>query len=107
MRGLESFTPAHLKRESFIRAGELAKAAGVSTDTLRHYERKGLLQRPRQAANGYRQYPPEALDRVLVVWRALAVGFTLDEPPARRLHLSGEQDDETDAWLRDQASDAA
>jgi DNA-binding transcriptional MerR regulator len=68
-----------MEKESFIRAGELAKAAGVSTDTLRHYERKGVLQRPRRAPNGYRQYPPEALDRVLLVRRALAVGFTLDE----------------------------
>lgn len=62
-----------------MRAGELARAAGVSTDTLRHYERKGVLLRPRRAANGYRQYPPEALDRVLLVRRALGVGFTLDE----------------------------
>lgn len=60
-------------------AGELAKAAGVSTDTLRHYERKGVLPRPRRAANGYRQYPQGALQRVRLVRRALAVGFTLDE----------------------------
>lgn len=68
-----------MEKKSFIRAGELAKAAGVSTDTLRHYERKGVLPRPRRGANGYRQYPPEALARVLLVRRALAVGFTLDE----------------------------
>lgn len=57
----------------------MARAAGVSTDTLRHYERKGVLARPRRAANGYRQYPLDALDRVLLVRNALAVGFTLDE----------------------------
>lgn len=51
----------------------------MSTDTLRHYERKGVLPRPRRAANGYRQYPPEALDRVMLIRRALSVGFTLDE----------------------------
>jgi DNA-binding transcriptional MerR regulator len=67
------------KKAAVLSAGELAKAAGVSTDTLRHYERKGVLPRPRRAANGYRQYPPEALDRVRLVRRALAVGFTLDE----------------------------
>ncbi len=60
-------------------AGELAKAAGVSTDTLRHYERKGVLRRPPRAANGYRRYPPEALARVLLVRLALAFGFSLDE----------------------------
>jgi DNA-binding transcriptional MerR regulator len=62
-----------------VRAGELAREAGVSTDTLRHYERKGVLQRPRRSANGYREYPPDALARVLLVRRALAFGFTLDE----------------------------
>ena len=61
------------------RSGELARLAGVSTDTLRHYERKGVLQRPRRSAGGYRQYPSAALARVLLVRRALAVGFTLDE----------------------------
>jgi DNA-binding transcriptional MerR regulator len=51
----------------------------VSSDTLRHYERKGVLARPRRGANGYRQYPSEALDRVQLIRRALSVGFTLDE----------------------------
>lgn len=53
--------------------------AGVSTDTLRHYERLGVLPAPYRSQNGYRQYPPEALDRVRLVQRALAVGFTLTE----------------------------
>ena len=60
-------------------SGELARLAGVSTDTLRHYERKGVLARPRRSSNGYRQYPAEALQRVQLVRRALSVGFTLDE----------------------------
>lgn len=62
-----------------LRASELARLAGVSTDTLRHYERKGLIPRPPRGANGYREYPTEALDRVRLVRSALAVGFTLDE----------------------------
>ena len=66
-------------KKACIRAGELAKAAGVSTDTLRHYERKGVLAAPRRSPNGYREYTPESLERVLLVRRALAVGFTLDE----------------------------
>ena len=64
---------------SFLRAGQFAQLAGVSTDTLRHYERLGLLPRPRRSANGYREYPREALDRVRLVQRALRVGFTLAE----------------------------
>jgi len=65
--------------DGFLSSGELAELAGVSSDTLRHYERKGVLARPRRGANGYRQYPAEALSRVQLVRRALSVGFTLDE----------------------------
>lgn len=60
-------------------AGELARSAGVSTDTLRHYERKGVLARPRRSGNGYRLYTPDSLERVLLVRRAMSVGFTLDQ----------------------------
>jgi DNA-binding transcriptional MerR regulator len=65
--------------KSFYRSGELAELAGVSSDTLRHYERKGVLARPLRKANDYRQYPASALQRVRLIRRALAVGFTLDE----------------------------
>lgn len=65
--------------ESFYRSGELAELTGVSTDTLRYYERKRVLARPVRKANGYRQYPAIALERVRLIRRALAVGFTLDE----------------------------
>jgi DNA-binding transcriptional MerR regulator len=60
------------------KVGQLAQAAGVSTDTLRHYERKGLL-RPQRSGNGYRVYPEHALERVRMIRQALTVGFTLDE----------------------------
>jgi DNA-binding transcriptional MerR regulator len=62
-----------------MRSGELARMCGISTDTLRHYERVGVLPRPRRSPGGYRQYPPEALKRVQLVRRALEIGFTLDE----------------------------
>ena len=51
----------------------------MSADTLCHYERKGVLATPPRAANRYRQYPAIALERVQLIRRALAVGFTLDE----------------------------
>jgi len=66
-------------RNGSLSSGELADLAGVSRDTMRHYERKGVLQRPLRGHNAYRQYPPEALQRVQFVRRALSVGFTLDE----------------------------
>src|SRR5947208_9319669 len=62
-----------------LRSGELACQAGVSPDTLRHYERVGVLPRPQRGANGYRQYDEAAVDRVRLVRRSLAVGFTLEE----------------------------
>ncbi|MEO7971315.1 MAG: heavy metal-responsive transcriptional regulator [bacterium] len=65
--------------EQVWQIGELAKAAGVSADTLRHYERKGVLGKPHRGPNGYRHYPRAALDRVRMVRQALAMGFTLDE----------------------------
>jgi DNA-binding transcriptional MerR regulator len=61
-----------------LRAGELARKTGLSKDTLRHYERKGLLA-SRRSPNGYREYDAQAPGRVHLVQRALAVGFTLDE----------------------------
>jgi DNA-binding transcriptional MerR regulator len=51
----------------------------VSTDTLRHYERLGILKKPPRTHGGYRLYSPESLDRVLMVRNALASGFTLKE----------------------------
>jgi len=65
--------------EVTYRAGRLATLAGVSTDTLRHYEKSGVLPLPARAANGYRIYPAEALERVRLIRRALAIGFTLEE----------------------------
>ena len=62
-----------------MRSSALARAAGVSTDTLRYYERRGLLARPPRTASGYRCYPPEAVHRVVVIQRALDAGFTLAE----------------------------
>jgi DNA-binding transcriptional MerR regulator len=62
-----------------MRSGELAKAAGVSVDTLRHYEKKGLLPAPPRGGNRYRLYPPAAVQRVRVIQRALDMGFTLND----------------------------
>jgi DNA-binding transcriptional MerR regulator len=62
-----------------LRTGEVARLAGVSPDTVRLYERRGLLPRPERTSRGYRQYAPAAVDRIRLVRRALALGFTLEE----------------------------
>ena len=59
--------------------GELAKACGVSADTLRFYEREKLLPRPRRSASGYRLFGAEDAARVRFVRRAQAMGLTLDD----------------------------
>ena len=66
-------------KQKYLRSAELARLAGVSTDTLRHYERKGLLLRPRRSTNGYREYRASDLDRVRLVRAALGIGFSLAE----------------------------
>jgi DNA-binding transcriptional MerR regulator len=60
-------------------SGTLAQLVGISTDTLRYYERQGLLPLPPRAENGYRCYPRTALDRVLLIRRALGLGISIDE----------------------------
>jgi len=62
-----------------LRSGELARRAGVSKDTLRFYERKGLLEPPRRTSNNYRLFPTEAVERLRWIRHALAMGFTVEE----------------------------
>jgi DNA-binding transcriptional MerR regulator len=62
-----------------LRSGAVAKAAGVSPDTIRHYEKIGILPRASRTEAGYRVYPANTVERVLTVQRALRVGFTLAE----------------------------
>ena len=65
--------------QSFLSSGELARRAGVSVDTLRHYERKRVLPAAARRTNSYREWPVEAVKRVVIIRRALTIGFTLDE----------------------------
>jgi DNA-binding transcriptional MerR regulator len=62
-----------------MRSGQLARQTGVSTDTLRHYERLGILPLPQRTAANYRQYPPTSSQRVELIQRALTIGFSLPE----------------------------
>ncbi len=59
--------------------GELADAAGLPSQTIRFYERKGLLPAPERGANGYRIYDESTLTRLLFVQTAQAAGLTLAE----------------------------
>ena len=63
-------------RETY-RTGELARASGVSADTIRHYERMGVLPTAPRGRNGYRCFPRAAVQRIVVIQRALEAGFSL------------------------------
>ncbi|MFQ3250576.1 MerR family transcriptional regulator [Glaciecola sp.] len=58
---------------------KLAKESNVGVETIRFYERKGLLEQPIKPMQGYRQYTEQALSRVLFIKRAQYLGFTLAE----------------------------
>ena len=62
-----------------LRSGEVAHAAGVNQQTLRYYERRGLLAEPLRTPGGHRLYPAEAVTVVRVIKAAQRLGFSLGE----------------------------
>ena len=62
-----------------LRSGELASAAGVNVQTLRYYERRGLLEEPDRTLGGHRVYPAETVTVLRVIKAAQRLGFTLDD----------------------------
>lgn len=62
-----------------LRIGEVASRAGVNVQTIRYYERRGILEEPERSQSGYRQYPVEAAELVCTIKRAQKLGFSLDE----------------------------
>jgi Zn(II)-responsive transcriptional regulator len=59
--------------------GRLARECGITVDTVRYYEREGLLAPPRRARSGYRLYGTDALVRLRFIRHAKTLGFSLDE----------------------------
>ena len=62
-----------------LRTGEVADRAGVNVQTLRYYERRGLLAAPDRSIGGHRLYPPDTVALLQVIKAAQRLGFTLDE----------------------------
>ena len=62
-----------------MRSGDVARAAGVNQQTLRYYERRGLLAEPARSPGGHRLYPAEAVTVLRVIKAAQRLGFTLEE----------------------------
>ena len=59
--------------------GQIARSAGVGVETVRFYERQGLLQEPARKESGYRQYPEDVVARLRFIKRAKELGFSLKE----------------------------
>lgn len=59
--------------------GRLARKAGVNVETVRYYQRIGLVDEPGKPAEGFRSYAPETVDRITFIKRAQVLGFSLDE----------------------------
>jgi len=68
-----------VRDEDQLLIGEFAEQAGVNRETLRYYERRGLLRPARRTASGYRVYDRESAARLLFIKRAQAFGFSLEE----------------------------
>ena len=68
----------HLSTESMT-IGNLAKASEVNVETVRYYQRIGLVNEPDKPQQGYRRYPTSIIDRIRFIKRAQDLGFTLNE----------------------------
>src|SRR3989449_10809256 len=68
-----------MKRTEHISTSELAKRGGVNLETIRYYERQGLLTKPPRSAGGYRLFSPDSVRRVRFIKRAQELGFSLKE----------------------------
>lgn len=62
-----------------LRTGQVAEAAGVNIQTMRYYERRGLLPEPGRSSGGHRLYDDQAVTVLRVIKAAQRLGFTLDE----------------------------
>ena len=62
-----------------MRISEFARRAEVNVQTVRYYERRGLLPEPERSPAGYREYTPKLLERLQFIRRAQELGFTLNE----------------------------
>jgi len=91
-----------------MRIGEAAAVSGCHQETIRYYERVGLIAGPDRRANGYRNYTSEDIDRLRFVVRGRGLGFSLEE--IRRLLVLAERSDlscsEVDQLAREQLGEA-
>jgi DNA-binding transcriptional MerR regulator len=89
-----------------MRIGEIAKRAGVTVDTVRFYERVGVLPAPARTESGYRDYEPETVERIRLTRELQGIGFTLsDAVGALAAHDAGGATCESERWRLQAALD--
>ena len=82
-----------------MRIGEVAATAGVTVDTVRFYERVGVLPAPARTESGYRDYAPQTVERIRLTRELQAIGFTLtDAVDALAAHDAGGATCESEQW---------
>jgi DNA-binding transcriptional MerR regulator len=82
-----------------MKIGEVARAAGVTVDTVRFYERVGVLPAPARTESGYRDYTPRTVQRIRLTRELQAIGFTLnDAVQALGAHDAGGATCESESW---------
>ena len=89
-----------------MRIGEIAKRAGVTVDTVRFYERVGVLPAPARTESGYRDYEPETVEQIQLTRELQGIGFTLsDAVGALAAHDAGGATCESERWRLQAALD--
>ena len=82
-----------------MKIGQVAADADVTVDTVRFYERRGVLPPPERRPSGYREYTPAAVERIRMARTLQQLGFTLDEIiDALRAHDAGETSEASQLW---------
>jgi MerR family copper efflux transcriptional regulator len=71
--------PQRTRNMTQLTIGQVAKRTGMTVETIRFYEKQGLLGKPQRSASGYRQYPESEVKRIRFIQRAKDVGFTLKD----------------------------
>ena len=85
-----------------MRIGEIADRSGVSVDTVRFYERLGVLPSPEREPSGYRNYAPATVERIQLTRELQAIGFTLNDViDALAAHDAGGATCESERWRLD------
>ena len=78
-KAAKSFQQADAGSRERLKIGEVSKRSGIGIETLRFYEKSGLLSRPARSGSGYRMYGSDVLERLDFIKRAQVLGFSLDE----------------------------